>query len=160
MSLSFLVSLHLPQENGLKNLEQGLDDNGTEYKFSVTQTQSIMGNKSSLSRPSVWWTESTVLQEVILKTLKMTPSHQGSQKLTRDPPSLSSISGHHWPPDNMALAMVTTLAASTESKRGVVLINTWISNMKFPGSILCLNFICIWIASMWFQLMTCTLRRV
>ena len=43
--------------------------------------------------------------------------------------------------DKLALTLFTKIPASTQSKRQLVLINPWISNMKYPSSNLCLKFL-------------------
>ena len=46
------VSLNLLQNPSLSILDQGLADNVPEYQFSLTQTQSINGKISCISRPT------------------------------------------------------------------------------------------------------------
>jgi len=90
--------------------------------------------------------------------INMKTSWQGSQNFTSDTliPFLTNMDTT----DKLALALVTTLSASTQSERRLVLINLWISKLKYPRSILCLKFLCFWTGSMCIQLLTCIFRRV
>ena len=107
--------------------------------------------------PGLAGTESPLLQLGTLKTLQMKTSSQGSQKFSREIllPFIKIVIST----DKLALALVNKLPASTQSKRGLWLINPWISNLKYLGSNLCLKFLFLWTASMCFQLLTCTFRR-
>ena len=125
----------------------------------LTPKQSLLWEKYHLSLdPGLPDTESPLLQEGNFKTLTMKNSHQGSQSFTRDIllPFLTNVDTT----DKLALALVATLPANTQNKSDIVLINPWISNQNYPIYILCLKVLCLWTANMWFQLLTCTFRRV
>lgn len=109
----------LASENRSEQHDKDLVDNGLECKSSVTQTQSIMHKTHHYLYPRLAVTESPLLQEL--------PSRQSSKFFTprpsefhqRDLPFLTNVDIT----ENLELALVTTLPASTQSESGLVLIN-------------------------------------
>ena len=71
------------------------------------------------------------------QTVNLKTSQPGTQKSTKE--TLLPILPNVDTTVKMALALVTTLPASTQSERGLVLIYLWISNLKDPSYILCLK---------------------
>ena len=157
MSVTLHVSWNLHQNTSLRNLDQGLAANGPDCKPSVTQTQSIMGKNASFSRPKTW-------RNIVPSPPGGNPQDPQHEDFTpgltvhqRDPlPFLTNVDTT----DTLLLDLVTTLTVSTQNERGLVLINPLISNQNYTSSNLCLKFLCLWTPSMWFQLLTCTFRRL
>ena len=68
-SLTLHVSVNWHLRRGLSTLQQGLNDNGTEFKDSGTENQSPFGTiLLLLSRPSIGRPEAPLDQERILQT--------------------------------------------------------------------------------------------
>ena len=110
----------LASENRSEQHDKDLVDNGLECKSSVTQTQSIMHKTHHYRYPRLAVTESPLLQEGTLKTLKMKSSCQGSQKFKKETlhPFLTKVDSTY----NLALALVSTLQARTQNEIGLLLI--------------------------------------
>ena len=93
-------------------------------------------------------TESPLLQDRTVKTLNKKTSCRGSEFHQTDPISiLTNVDTT----DMLALAMVNTLHASTQNERGLVFTMFLISKFKYTSSILCLQFLCFWTASVCFS---------
>lgn len=117
-----------------------------------------MGNNSFFSRP-------TAYRDRVPSPPRWNPQHTQHEDFTwllsliqhRDClPFLTNVDTT----DKLALSLITKIPASTQRERRLVPINPWLSNLKYPNSIFCLQLLCLWTASMWFQLLTCTFRRV
>ena len=94
-------------------------------------------------------TESPLLQEGTLKTLNMKTSLQDLQKFSRE--ILLHFLTIVVTTEKLSLALLTTSPASSQSKKGLVLINPLISTLKYPGSIICLQSLCFWLTTCGFS---------
>ena len=158
MSVTLHVSLNWHLNTSLSNLEQGLADNRMEGKSSVTQGQSIMGRNSSFSRPKIC---SDRVPSPPRGNTQDTQHEDFTSRLAevqqRDPPSLSNNCCHHWeiitgPVDHITCQQPKQKGACTNQPSDI---HTKISGFHYLFTISL-----ILTDNMWFQLLTCTFRRV
>lgn len=130
------VSLNLHAKPVLCILDQFLADNWLVCKFSVNQTKSIYGTILILLQTLYFpGTESSLIKEGALKTLKLNTTSHVSRRFTRENlfPFLTNVDTTNC----ISLALVNTLPVSTQRDSDTVLINPGDSNLKYPGFILC-----------------------
>lgn len=130
------VSLNLHAKPVLCILDQFLADNWLVCKFSVNQTKSIYGTILILLQTLYFpGTESTLLKEGSLKTLKLNTTSHVSRGFPRE--NLLPFLKNVHITNHIALALVNTLPASTKRDSDILLISMGKSNVKYPGFILC-----------------------
>ena len=109
-SLPLHVSVNRHLSRGLSTLQQGLNDNGTEFKDSVPSNQSPFGTILLLSRPSLGRPEAPLIQGRNFKTCPCSPhhtAHGGEEE------GLLKFLTIVYPTNKPAVELVTPLPSST-----------------------------------------------
>ena len=111
-SLPLHVSVIWHLRRGLSTLQQGLNDNGTEFTILSPKTSLHLG-QSFFSRPSIGRPEAPLVQEGNLKTCPRSPhhtAHGGEERLLK---FLTIV----YPTNKPAVELLTPLPSSTPVDR-------------------------------------------
>ena len=152
-SVTTHVSLKWHLNTCLSPLDQGLAENGPEIEISRPKISLYLGHSSSFSRSLIFRDRVPSLQRGIPHDTLHEDLSQGPMDVHQiDPASLTYVCRQH---SKAGTGHGHQSPRQHPRESGLVLIKQWKSHLIYPTFILCYHSL-LRMASMWFQLLTCT----